>query len=59
MSWMTYDSEVSGHVHRSESLRNTQVRSGLRSRVPKNAGQVQVSGQGVPETYDLTCDLLL
>jgi hypothetical protein len=41
-----------GHseAHRSGTLRNTQVRSGLRSGVPKNAGQVQVSGQGVPET---------
>jgi hypothetical protein len=37
-------------VNRSGGLRNTQVRSGLRSGVPKNAGQVQVSGQGVPET---------
>ena len=52
----TYRSQIT--VNRSRTIRNTQVRSGLRSGVPKNAGQVQVSGQGVPETWDLTCDLL-
>ncbi len=45
-------------VNRSGGLRNAQVRSGLRSGVPEKRRSGQVSGQGVPETWDLTCDIL-